>query len=243
MATVARRIRGLDADERRAQRRNQLLDAALELFAEGGYQNTSIEQLCQSAFVGTKAFYEVFESREDCYIALLRQITEQLSERMVRVLEQAPEDVKAATPMLVSAFAHGLVDDPRIARVTFGRGSAVSPDVERQRRLNRRWAASFIESIWRRYGIIGDEPLPVDPHRMAIGVIGGMFDLIADWLLDSDPANPDHLAALITDLTDFYDMIQTGLRSLAGDQADDNRVRHPRRAGSQLQPGAGAGRR
>jgi AcrR family transcriptional regulator len=213
---VARRIKGLDADERRAQRRSQLLDAALDLFAANGYLNTSIEQLCQSAYVGTKAFYEVFESREDCYVALLRQITEQLSDRMVDVLQQAPEDEEQASRMLVSAFAHGLVDDPRVARVTFGRGSAVSPDVERQRRLNRRWAASFIESIWRRYGIIGsdDAGLDVDPHRMAIGVIGGMFDLIADWLLDSDPANPDHLTALITDLTDFYQTIQAGLRSL-----------------------------
>jgi AcrR family transcriptional regulator len=213
---VARRIKGLDADERRAQRRTQLLDAALDLFAANGYLNTSIEQLCQSAYVGTKAFYEVFESREDCYIALLRQITERLSERMVGVLAQAPEDEREASRLLVSAFAHALVDDPRVARVTFGRGSAVSPDVERQRRLNRRWAASFIESIWRRYGIIGsdDAGLDVDPHRMAIGVIGGMFDLIADWLLDSDPANPDHLAALTTDLTDFYQTIQAGLRSL-----------------------------
>jgi AcrR family transcriptional regulator len=213
---VARRIKGLDADERRAQRRSQLLDTALDLFAANGYLNTSIEQLCQSAYVGTKAFYEVFESREDCYITLLRQITEQLSDRMVEVLRQAPDDEREASAMLVAAFAHALVDDPRVARVTFGRGSAVSPDVERQRRLNRRWAASFIESIWRRYGIIGsdDAGLQVDPHRMAIGVIGGMFDLIADWLLDSDPANPDHLAALITDLTDFYQTIQTGLRSL-----------------------------
>jgi AcrR family transcriptional regulator len=209
---VARRIKGLDADERRAQRRSQLLDTALDLFAANGYLNTSIEQLCQSAYVGTKAFYEVFESREDCYITLLKQITERLSDRMVDVLAQAPEDEREASRLLVSAFAHALVDDPRVARVTFGRGSAVSPDVERQRRLNRRWAASFIESIWRRYGIIGDR-LDVDPHRMAIGVIGGMFDLIADWLLDSDPANPDHLAALITDLTDFYQVIQAGLRA------------------------------
>ena len=210
---MARRIKGLDADERRAQRRAQLLDAALELFAANGYLNTSIEQLCQSAYVGTKAFYEVFESREDCYIALLRQITEQLSERMVEVLAHAPDNEREASGMLVSAFAHGLVDDPRVARVTFGRGSAVSPAVERQRRLNRRWAASFLEQIWRRYGVIGDGRPHVDPHRMAIGVIGGMFDLIADWLLDSDPANPDHLAALITDLTDFYQMIQAGLRA------------------------------
>lgn len=210
---MARRIKGLDADERRAQRRGQLLDAALDLFAANGYLNTSIEQLCQSAYVGTKAFYEVFASREDCYVALLRQVTEQLTGRMVDALDKAPDDERAATPQLVAAFAHGLVDDPRVARVTFGRGSAVTPDVERQRRLNRRWAASFIESIWRRYGIIDGRELGVDPHRMAIGAIGGMFDLIADWLLDADPGDPAHVESLITDLTDFYRLVQAGLKT------------------------------
>jgi AcrR family transcriptional regulator len=211
---VARRIKGLDADERRAQRRDQLLDAALDLFAANGYLNTSIEQLCQSAYVGTKAFYEVFASREDCYIALLQNITERLTATMVEVLRTAPDDERRATPILVSAFAHSLVDDPRLARVTFGRGSAISPAVERQRRLNRRWAASFIESIWRRYGILNGHALRVDAHRMAVGCIGGMFDLIADWLLDADPGDPAAVEALITDLTDFYQVIQAGLATL-----------------------------
>lgn len=215
---MARRIRGLDADERRAQRRSQLLDAALELFAANGYANTSIEQLCQAAYVGTKAFYEVFDSREDCYVALLRRITERLSERMVEVSRTAPDDERAAARVLVSAFAHGLVDDPRLARVTFGRGSAVSPAVERQRRLNRRWAAGFIESVWRRYGVVAEAP-GVDPHRMAIGVIGGMFDLIADWLLDHDPGEPAGVEALISDLTDFYRVITDGLAPLGRDSA------------------------
>src|SRR6266511_5835073 len=97
---VARRIKGLDADERRAQRRSQLLDAALERFAANGYQNTSIEQLCQSAYVGTKAFYEVFDSREACYIALLQEITERLSERMIAVMAKAPDDEREASRML-----------------------------------------------------------------------------------------------------------------------------------------------
>lgn len=38
-----RRIRGLDAEQRRAQRRAQLLTAAFDLFARDGYVNTSIE--------------------------------------------------------------------------------------------------------------------------------------------------------------------------------------------------------
>jgi AcrR family transcriptional regulator len=214
---VGRRIRGLDAEQRRAQRREQLLDAALELFARDGYLNTSIEQICQAAYVGTKAFYELFDGREACYIALLQRISEQIEADMEETFRQVPADETAATKMLVATLVHAVVDDPRRARVTFGESGAISPAVERQRRTNRRWAAGFIESIWHRYGVTAGRRVPrAYLHRMAIGTIGGMFDLIADWLLDADPGNPQDVEALIKDLTAFYQLIRTGLTAQRG---------------------------
>lgn len=210
---VGRRIRGLDATERRAQRREQLLDAALELFARDGYQNVSIEQLCQAAYVGTKAFYELFDSREDCYIALLQRISEQIEAEMTAALREAPADADKASELLVTALVHALVDDPRRAKVTFGEAAAVSRDVERQRRLNRRWAATFVESVWKQYGAIPARRRrgAPDPHRMAIGTIGGMFDLVADWLLDADPSDPAAVKTLTADLLAFYTLLRTAL--------------------------------
>jgi len=199
---TGRRIRGLDADQRRAQRQDDLLAAALDLFADGGYPNTSIEQICQAAFVGTKGFYEIFDSKEACYIALLRQVSATIEARMVDVLRTLPADETAATDVLLSTFAHALVDDPRFAKVTFGQAGGISADVERQRRANRRWAADFLTSVWQRNGAPADPSL----YRVAIGVIGGLFDLVADWMLD--PAEPD---SLIADLTVFYQAVRRGL--------------------------------
>jgi AcrR family transcriptional regulator len=192
----------LDADQRRAQRQDDLLAAALDLFAAAGYPNTSIEQICQAAFVGTKGFYEIFDSKEACYIALLRQVSATIEARMVEALRTLPDDESAATEVLLSSFAHALVDDPRFAKVTFGQAGGISPAVERQRRENRRWAADFLTSVWQRNGAAADPSL----YRVAIGVIGGLFDLVADWLLD--PAEPD---SLIADLTVFYQAVRRGL--------------------------------
>jgi len=88
------------------------------------------------------------------------------------VFADAPDDEAEATRRLVAAFAHALVDDPRRARVTFGEAAGISPAVERQRRKNRRWAAQFVESLWSRYGAAPGRA-GVDPHRIAIGMIGG----------------------------------------------------------------------
>src|SRR5439155_20896623 len=90
VASAGRRVRGLDADQRREQRRDQLLATTLELLATKGYQTVSIEQICQTAYVSTKSFYELFDSKEACYLALLTQVSEQIEARMQDVLRGAP---------------------------------------------------------------------------------------------------------------------------------------------------------
>lgn len=208
---MGRRIRGLDADQRRAERREQLLDAALDLFAEHGYLGTSIEQICSTAYIGTKSFYEVFDGREACYVALLQRTSERLEAHMVAVAERAEGNERQAVPGILSAFAHALLDDPKIAKVTFGQAGGISATVERQRRTNRRWAAGFLVKIWDRY----DGPsVDVDPrarHSVAIGLVGGLFDLISDWLLDADLTASDQVDTLVEDLTAFYITVRRGL--------------------------------
>lgn len=150
----SRRIQGLDAEQRRARRREQILAAAFDLIAADGYVNTAIEQICQTAFVGNKAFYELFDSKEDCYLALLQQQSELSKDRVAAALSAssgARDDVVAA---VIGAFAHSMVDDPRVAKVTFGEASGISAKVEQQRRANRRWAAQFLETLWREYGFV-----------------------------------------------------------------------------------------
>lgn len=205
-----RRIRGLDADQRREQRREQLLTAAFELFARDGYANTSIEEICQTAYVGNKAFYDLFDSKEDCYVALLRQVSERIEDQVAQAMrESADVDEDELVRRLLSAFAHTLVDDPRVAMVTFGAAAGISPRVEAQRRENRRWAASFIESLWRRNHPGG----AVDYHALAVATVGGLFETVTDFLHESDPPRPRTFDDLICDLTTFMSVVEAGIRA------------------------------
>jgi AcrR family transcriptional regulator len=200
-----RTIRGLDAEQRRSQRRAQLLSAMFDLVAIHGYPNTSIEQICQRAYVGNKAFYELFDSKEDCYLALLQQVSEQIFGRVADVVEQSTDDLPELERRALAAFAHALVDDPRVAVVTFGEAAGISPNVERQRRKNRRQAAALLETVWRR----------PDCHALAIATIGGLFDTVADWLQDTDEQHPRTIDALIADLTTFVAVIRAGMAAQA----------------------------
>jgi AcrR family transcriptional regulator len=212
---MGRTIRGLDAEQRRAERREQLLDAALKLFAANGYINTSIEMICSTAYIGTKSFYEVFTNREDCYLALLRRTSERLQEQVAGQAVQAIGNERETAPKLIHIFAHALLDDPRVAKVTFGMAAGISPLVERQRRANRRWAAGFLEQLWEMYDGPPTGPEVADQramrHSVAIGLVGGLFDLISDWLLDADLTKPDQIEKLIDDMTAYYIVVRRGL--------------------------------
>ena len=209
------RICVLVAVQRRAQRREQLLAAAFELFARDGYANTSIEQICQTAYVGNKAFYDLFDSKEDCYLALLRQVSERIEERVAQAMqESADADEEETVRRLLSAFAHTLVDDPRVAIVTFGEAAGISPRVEAQRRENRRWAASFIETFWRR----NQSSDAIDYHALAVATVGGLFETVTDWLHEADPPRERTFDDLISDLTTFVSVVEAGIH--AGGRSD-----------------------
>lgn len=60
------------------ERKQQLLDAAEALFAQHGYANTRIVDICSAAGVAKGLFYWYFENKEALFIELVRSMRTQL---------------------------------------------------------------------------------------------------------------------------------------------------------------------
>ncbi|WP_262365558.1 TetR/AcrR family transcriptional regulator [Gordonia sp. OPL2] len=206
---AGRRIKGLDATERAQQRRELILDAALDLFTRDGYANSSIETICQMAYVGNKAFYEHFSTKEACYLELLQRNTHMIFEKLYAAPDDADDTEATLTRRLLTMFVDALADDPRIGVITFGQSGGISPTVERQRRANRRQAADLIRSVWSRF----DKGPAAAGEHLAIAVTGGLFDLIADALDQSDGELTGRTRTqLADDMTDFVLTVRAGMR-------------------------------
>lgn len=201
---AGRTIRGMSPQERREHRRTAVLDAALELFAVQGYARTTIEQLCSASFVSTRSFYDLFGSREECYQQLLERVTTEIQDEMLERLRTIPEDEETATDELLRGFVATLAADVRRVEIVLGPSRAITVEAEQLRRTNRLWAAGFVESVWREFGVVGE-------HRaIAVGLIGGMYDMVSVWLLDGDPGESGS-EELLDSLTRFYRAIRRGL--------------------------------
>ena len=91
-----------------AQRREQLLDAALVLIGEHGYRGASMEAIARQAQVAKPAVYRTFAGRETLLMALL----ERERERAFATLETAlPRDLSQTTPdRLLTDAACGILE-------------------------------------------------------------------------------------------------------------------------------------
>ncbi|HSV37803.1 MAG TPA: TetR/AcrR family transcriptional regulator [Nocardioidaceae bacterium] len=207
-AKGGRRIHGLDAGEREAQRRDQILESALTIFAEQGYANTSVEQVCAGANVSTKSFYRIFENREDLYLAVYDQFRTMAFSRMTEAIGQVPPHEASAEDHLVDALVSTYFDDARFALVVQGPSRAVTPRIERIRRDTRRLAAEFLEEAWRRFGLSGNY------SGLAVAVIGGIFDLFTNALADGRDLTPEELDELRVETKRFYRAVRAGLATV-----------------------------
>lgn len=55
--------------ETREKQRRRLVKAAISVFAEKGFAATTIADIVKTARVSKQAFYEIFENKEDCFLA------------------------------------------------------------------------------------------------------------------------------------------------------------------------------
>jgi AcrR family transcriptional regulator len=91
--------------------RERLLAATIELVAKRGYRGTSVDHIVKSARVGYVAFYELFEGKEDCFLAAFERIVEETTEALeaaVATEAEWPQQICAALDTLLDLIAADL---------------------------------------------------------------------------------------------------------------------------------------
>jgi AcrR family transcriptional regulator len=192
---------GLTVLERRAVRRQRLLDAGLELFSRG-YALATIEGICAGAGVTARHFYEEFGSREELLKAVFDRSIDTTILEIIEKVDQtavASNDLELLVRQGTKDFIHAFLDDPRRARVVCIESVGVSPELEEHRRELVHRFSSLLQSEAERmlYAETGSPPEFVLTTR---ALVGGTQELIVDWLLATEPVPLDVLADVISNL-------------------------------------------
>jgi AcrR family transcriptional regulator len=99
-----------------AERRRRILDAALQAFAAHGYHATSMREIAAAAGITKPVLYLHFESKERLFVALLEEISGELTARSASALA-ADAPAEARVRAAVEAFFEYVEQRPAAARV------------------------------------------------------------------------------------------------------------------------------
>lgn len=190
-----RRYAGRSAEERRHQRRAQLLDAGLQIFGSYGYDEATITLLCATARVGTKAFYEEFPSREALLLAVATDVVATAALRLEAALAAAPADLEQRVRAGLAAYVGYLTEDPRRARIAY-REIRVAP-LEAERQFA---SVSFARLVSEQAALLG---LGAHAHGnllLALALTGGVGELLNYWTSAADKPATERLVDELTAL-------------------------------------------
>jgi AcrR family transcriptional regulator len=77
------------------QRRSQILDAAVTVFARQGFAGTGTADIAAAAGIGEPTIYRYFTNKRHLYIAALRHVSEEIREHWEEVAARAPDPLTA----------------------------------------------------------------------------------------------------------------------------------------------------
>jgi len=175
-----------------AERRQQLLDIALQVFAREGYHETSMNALATEAGVTKPVLYQHFASKHDLVVEVLNRVGDRLHSSVVAAVltEKQPRDRVEAG---FKAFFRFFDDEPDAFTVLFESVLGAEPEFRGE---SLRIQATFAETVAR----VIHETNRDDALAMAAGVNGLSEGMIRHWMARGRGRSADEMAELATRL-------------------------------------------
>ncbi|HWF34155.1 MAG TPA: helix-turn-helix domain-containing protein [Solirubrobacteraceae bacterium] len=189
--------------ERKKQKtRDTIIRVALELFAERGYEGTTIAEIAEAAEVSPRTIFSYFPSKEDI---LFYDMTE-TQDRLARALSERPEG--ATTLDVLRGFIIGTLTRDHAHRM---RHCIISDDEGLQRSKRARFAplerlvvASIAQDLQA-------GPDDIRPQIVAAALMAAFAAVSDDDEAPSEAYSQEHALAVIEDVLSF---LRGGLQAL-----------------------------
>jgi AcrR family transcriptional regulator len=180
-------------------KRRQLLDAAVRVFARKGFHASRVGDIAEEAGVAHGLLYHYFKSKDQVLEAVFHENWSVLLERIESVEETdeaAADQLRHIAAIVLRTWLH-LPDVVRVVIQEFGR----SPELaERIGELAR--PIDAIQRVIARGIERGEFRRDVDPRVAATVVYGSIDELLTAWVLDRLPSGEDDVAAAERTLLD-----------------------------------------
>ena len=170
MPKSARSWAGVSPDDRKAERRRLLLDAAFDLLGTEGWSGTTVRAVCAAANLNPRYFYESFDDLDSLLVAVYDRVGAELRVEVEKAAATATtlEETVRATVDRTVRFGD---EDRRRGRVLYH--EALGNEALNRR---RREAASGLADL------IAAGSTDAAQKVVAAFVVGGFSEVVMAWL-------------------------------------------------------------
>jgi AcrR family transcriptional regulator len=178
---------------RSEETRNRILQSALKLFSETGYDATGVAGICGAAGVSKGAFYHHFETKQSVFLQLLEDWLQQLDADLQAALVEAPTVVDGLLGMAARTRGVFAAADGRLSiLLEFWSQARKDPVVwERAIAPFRRYRETFALII--RKGVAEGSLQPVDADKAAQTLMSLAVGMVLQGVLDPKGARWDRV--------------------------------------------------
>jgi AcrR family transcriptional regulator len=173
------------------EKRKQILDAAVRVFARSGYHGSRVADIAEEAGVAHGLLYHYFPSKEEVLQTLFRENWGQLIERF-RAVEQTDEPAPDKLAGIAKILLRTWRNDPDLVTVMV-REVARSPQLQAQVEGVRE-AFAILQRIIEQGQTDGAFRDDLDPLLASWIVYGGLEEVLTGWVLGGLPDGEEQVA-------------------------------------------------
>lgn len=171
---VPRRAQRLPAEERR----QQILDAAITVFAERGYAGAGTADIATAAGIGEPTIYRYFPNKIELYTATVRYCSEEIMEAWKEIAEEHEDPINALLS-LGRWYHQSMHERPDILRLRFrSLMDVAAPELMDWARETQEEFRDFIHALFVRAKEEGRLKATTDPDTMTLlfMAVGALLD-------------------------------------------------------------------
>jgi TetR/AcrR family fatty acid metabolism transcriptional regulator len=177
--------------DRQADRRRQILAAAVKVFAEKGFHEARVGDIAEEAGIAYGLVYHYFDSKEELLETIFRTTWTEMLARVEEVETAgvpAAEAVRQVTALLLRTWRR----DPDLVRVLVRevtRNQHVQQEIEEITS-----AMESLERIVRRGQESGEFRSELDPRLAAVVFYGALEEVLSGWVLGQLPDRDEDIS-------------------------------------------------
>ena len=177
--------------DRQADRRRQLLSAAVTVFADKGFHAARVGDVAEEAGVAYGLVYHYFKSKEELLETIFRTTWTEMLAR-VREVEDARVPAAEAVRQVTALILRTWRRDPDLVRV-------LVREVTRNQHVQREieeisHAMEALQAIVRKGQETGEFRSDVDPRLAAVVFYGALEEVLTGWVMGQLPEGDDDIA-------------------------------------------------